>query len=552
MNELKTRFEQQRGLWMIFERASAPWRREDLDAVQTGMLQACEIPGLLPLAVEETDGRIGLRYRLSGSKMLSQSLRAERWTMTDAIAALCKLAETAEQCHDHMLDFKRLLLRDEYIFVGDGWHDLRFAYLPLADDASGEDEAGFERLIVRWVMRADNPDGVLLQQLLEMTAAKGFVPSSLRAFARRYLCERAEERAGSMIQAANGSEKWFAGGGQASTHAALQPERKANEGAPDVFSRVDRVRLPSHKASVRKEGEAGESSWQRPNAIRSERAQDPVPVGNEEDAHADAGLIPGGMSAVRWRAWLVTLSAVAAGIAWKILYADAPGTRGLAMSLAATAACAGLCLFLWNGWTRKERTETFRGMERGSEASEPELERYESYPTWPDPVDGKADRASDLMPSSRFESYSDGSKSNRAASDLTLHDRPQTEWLPSKREATELLASPQPSVLAVCYLEWESAERPCKIPLKAESLVIGRSRDAAQHVDESGGMSRAHLEMLREQGRWLAKDLGSRNGSWLNGSPMAPYEAYPLETGDCLQVAGSIYRFHAPSEPMRT
>ncbi|MFC3799668.1 DUF6382 domain-containing protein [Cohnella sp. GCM10012308] len=551
MNELKTRFEQQRGLWMILEQASAPWRREDLDAVQTGMLQACEIPGLLPLAVEETDGRIGLRYRLAGSKMLSQSFRAERWTMTDAIAALCKLAETAEQCHDHMLDFKRLLLRDEYIFVGNGWHDLRFAYLPLAADASGEDEAGFERLIVRWVMRADNPDGAVLQQLLEMTATEGFIPSSLRAFARRYLCERAEERADSMLQAANGSEKRFVGGEQASTHAGLQPERKASEGAPDFFSRLDRARLPPQKASARTEGEAGESSWQRPDALRSERGADSVLVGNEEDAHADAGWMPGGMSAARWRVWLVALSAVAAGIAWKTLYANAPGTRGLATSLAATAACAGLCLFLWNGWTRKERTETIRGMKSGSEASEPKPERYAGYPAWPEPVEGKAARTPDLMPSSRFESFSDGSKSNRKASDPTLHDRPQTEWLSSKREATELLASPQAAAPAVCYLEWESAERPCKIPLKAESLVIGRSKDAAQHVDESGGMSRAHLEMLREQGRWLAKDLGSRNGSWLNGSPMAPYEAYPLETGDCLQVAGSIYRFHAPSEPMR-
>uniref|UniRef100_UPI003B8A819D FHA domain-containing protein n=1 Tax=Cohnella rhizosphaerae TaxID=1457232 RepID=UPI003B8A819D len=66
-----------------------------------------------------------------------------------------------------------------------------------------------------------------------------------------------------------------------------------------------------------------------------------------------------------------------------------------------------------------------------------------------------------------------------------------------------------------------------------------------------GGISRAHLEMLRRQGKWLAKDLGSRNGSWLNGSPMAPYEAYPLEAGDCLQMAGSIYRFRVPSAPLR-
>ncbi|MDI4647244.1 DUF6382 domain-containing protein [Cohnella hashimotonis] len=554
MTELKTRFEQQRGLWMILERAPAPWRREDLDAVQTGMLQACEIPGLLPLSVEETDERIGLRYRLAGSKMLSQSLRSERWTMTDAIAALCKLAETAEQCHDHMLDFKRLLLRDEYIFAGSGWHDLRFAYLPLAANAAAEDEAGLERLIVRWVMRADNPDGAVLQRLLEMTAAEGFEPSSLRAFARRYLCERAEERIGSMVQTTNSGEKCFAGSEQAAKPAALQPERKSTAEALGELSRLDRAGFPPYKASARQEEEAPEAAWQRPDAFRSGRAQDAVPVRNKDDAPAAAGFMPGGMSAARWRIWLVALSAVAAGTAWKTLYAGAPGTRGLALSLGATAACAGLCLFFWNGWTRKEPKEPRREVAGDSKAREQEPDRLAAFPARPDPnaSPGKADGALIAVPALRFDAFSDasGSKRNDSA-DLSLDDRPQTEWLPAKREATELLVSPQAPAPAACYLEWESAERPCKIPLKAESLVIGRSREAAQHVDESGGMSRAHLEMLRQQGRWLAKDLGSRNGSWLNGSPMAPYEAYPLEAGDCLQMAGSIYRFHVPSEPLR-
>lgn len=124
--------------------------------------------------------------------------------------------------------------------------------------------------------------------------------------------------------------------------------------------------------------------------------------------------------------------------------------------------------------------------------------------------------------------------------------RPLTEWLPAKRDATELLSPSKTDAATPCYLDWESAERPCRISLKSGSLVIGRSREAAQHVDETGGVSRAHLEMMLQQGRWTAKDLGSRNGSWLNGNPMAPYEAYPLDSGDCLQVAGSIYRFHAP------
>ncbi|WP_217596974.1 DUF6382 domain-containing protein [Cohnella sp. GbtcB17] len=556
MNRLNTRFEQRRGLWMILEQAPSPWRMDELDAVQAGMLQACEVPGLLPLAVEETDGRIALRYRLAGSKMLSQMLRTERWTMTDAMAALCKLAETAEQCHDHMLDFKRLLLKDEYIFVGSGWHDLRFAYLPLAADEKVDDETGLERLIVRWVMRAEHPDGPALQQLLEMTASEEFAPSTLRTYARQYLCERAEERAGNMSQAADrykgASERVETG---SEPHGA-QSDNKAGAGANGVLPLPERPGSPLSYSPVRMERKSDDASWHRRDLFERERGERIAAAGDAEDATAGNGAIngaiPGGMSAARWRTWLVSLSVVAAGIVWKIVYAEAPAIRGLVLSLGATAACAGLCLFLWNGWPRKERPERDREFEAISASGVPESNRFSSLPSWPEPEAAAAPCAPDAPSFGRFESYPDNSGNALEMSERDIRDHPHTEWLSARREATELLASPQAAgTSAECYLEWESAERPCKIPLKAESLVIGRSRDAAQHVDESGGMSRAHLELLRRQGRWLAKDLGSRNGSWLNGSPMAPYEAYPLEAGDCLQMAGSIYRFHAPSEPLR-
>ncbi|MDG0808338.1 DUF6382 domain-containing protein [Cohnella rhizosphaerae] len=255
MNGLNTRFEQRRGLWMILERTSAPWRREELDAAQTGMLHACEVPGLLPLAVEETDGRIALRYRLGSSKMLSQMLRTERWTMTDAMAALCKLAETAEQCHDHMLDFKRLLLRDEFIFAGSGWHDLRFAYLPLADDGKAEDETGLERLIVRWVMRTEKPDGAALQQLLEMTASEEFVPSSLRTYTRSYLCERAEERAGRMSLAADRYEGALERIEAGLEFRAVQQERRADARANGASQLPEKPDLPLSYSPARLERE---------------------------------------------------------------------------------------------------------------------------------------------------------------------------------------------------------------------------------------------------------------------------------------------------------
>ncbi|MDG0808337.1 hypothetical protein [Cohnella rhizosphaerae] len=207
----------------------------------------------------------------------------------------------------------------------------------------------------------------------------------------------------------------------------------------------------------------------------------------EGEAAAGNGAMPGGMSAARWRTWLVAMSVVAAGIAWKTLYAEAPGTRGLVLFLGATTACAGLCLYLWNGWPLRERAEAYRELEARPAAGGPVPERHMFNPSWSEPEADEAPRAPDAAPFARFGSFTEKSESVGETFGTDINDRPHTEWLSARREATELLASPQAAVSAECYLEWESAERPCKIPLKAESLVIGRSRDAAQHVDDSGG-----------------------------------------------------------------
>ncbi|CAI6079132.1 DUF6382 domain-containing protein [Cohnella sp. JJ-181] len=556
MTELNTKFEQRRGLWMVLRRHS-PWRREELDRVQVGMLQACSIPGILPMAVEELDGEIRLRYRLTGCKMLSQALRTERWTMTDAMAALCKLAETAEQCHDHMLDFRSLLLKDDYIFVGDGWHDLRFAYLPIAASGEDDDGADIERLIVRWLMRTEDPDGKTMQRLLEMTASKKFVPSALRDFARRYLCERAEERAGSIGAITHpGIGFGHLRESQVPVASAIHANNDPRADQPGINPRDSWAASSPAKPTIRKRDEADGSSWHRLGAepaasVQRQGSSDAV---REEEPRRIYG-IPAGMSVVRWRVWLAALAAVAAGIAWKILYVDASGTPGLALSLGATAACVGLCLYLWNGWPPKGGGEAKRDMEIPpavpSAIQAPAISAQDELPAWPVRLNQRDEGGSvrEAGASARFEPFGGTARQDGGDEEAQIGEegepRPQTEWLPARRDATELLQAAMPAKPVECYLEWESADRPCRVALQADSVIIGRSREAAQHVDESSGVSRAHLEMLRQQGGWAAKDLGSRNGSWLNGQPMAPYEAYPLAAGDCLQMAGSIYRFHA-------
>ncbi|RZU63187.1 FhaA domain-containing protein [Zhihengliuella halotolerans] len=52
--------------------------------------------------------------------------------------------------------------------------------------------------------------------------------------------------------------------------------------------------------------------------------------------------------------------------------------------------------------------------------------------------------------------------------------------------------------------------------LNSESIILGRSSEADVEVDDTG-VSRKHLEIRSEHGKVWAVDLGSTNGSYVNG-----------------------------------
>jgi GGDEF domain-containing protein len=68
--------------------------------------------------------------------------------------------------------------------------------------------------------------------------------------------------------------------------------------------------------------------------------------------------------------------------------------------------------------------------------------------------------------------------------------------------------------------------------LSRERTVVGRSPEAQIRLRDDG-ISRAHLELRVEDGRVLLRDLGSRNGTFLNGERA---EARELRDGDKLSV----------------
>lgn len=71
----------------------------------------------------------------------------------------------------------------------------------------------------------------------------------------------------------------------------------------------------------------------------------------------------------------------------------------------------------------------------------------------------------------------------------------------------------------------------------SDRAVIGRGTAASIVLeDEHGSISRTHLEVAFEHNRWIAKDLGSKNGTTLHGKRLIPNEPVPINHGSVLQL----------------
>jgi len=499
---------------MVVEREPS-FSRGDLNETQLRMLKQNDVPGLLPMEVEECDGRIALRYRLTGTRMLSEALRSAHWTMGEMMGALCRLAEALEECRLYLLDADRIRLQDEYIFVGQDWHDLRFTYLPI-DMPTLYRSDDLERLIVRWMMRVKEPEGQALQQVLRLVASPGFVPSALSRYVKSFL---ADSR-GKGIAAEPALPPFRTGPTEPEPPPRGKPEPKPE--AAKASRSWDLLKPASGDLQPLSEL-WGESFDGRPSTVA------PGTDAKEEKAgESDLG---------GWRLRVGCSCAIVLAVVWKYAYLDHPSRPMLFAAIGVTLAAGACLLLLWNGWPKK------RG-EAGDDRSDPDVRAIE---------EAFAEIAEE--PANRDRWFSAGTEREKmpplfapepAAREPLGAERDEeagTTWLDSRADRTALLNRNETPAGGGYCLVWKAKGDGCRIPLEGQSFVIGRSAEAAQHVDDTAGISRVHVELVRISEQWKVKDLGSRNGTRLNDSSLAPYELYALQEGDCLTLAQSRYVF---------
>ncbi|MCU1349712.1 MAG: Serine phosphatase RsbU, regulator of sigma subunit [Acidobacteria bacterium] len=83
---------------------------------------------------------------------------------------------------------------------------------------------------------------------------------------------------------------------------------------------------------------------------------------------------------------------------------------------------------------------------------------------------------------------------------------------------------------------------PFRQPLQGDTVSIGRASDCAIPIKDRY-LSRKHAEIIAVGGSWLLKDLGSANGTYLNGARVE--HDLPLKTGDRIRLGDTEIVFES-------
>jgi hypothetical protein len=496
--------------------------RGDLDELEINMLKSQRVPCLLPVEWMEMDGRVSFRYALGGKKMLLHRLQQEPLTMGQFYGLLLRVVSALLECRDYMLRPEGCLLGDTFLFVGESLEDLSFVYVPLKSRKEESDQGDdLLAMVARWTAYVESVDGEGLRGILQLFHAnrwplaelrrlllemlgKQRPQASLRHLSGEWPLERAIDSAGDDMPFIDGPE---------------QQAVESGGGGPEMENDQQRISDDGERIEFAEENDA----------FSKKRA------GNR-----------------RWMAGAALMTGAAC--IWRFVYLSQPSSQSMLISLGLTLLLLVGALLIWRKGTELLIAPREPGADAPAFAGSSELQsgplplkqRWQLQSVYRD-SDSSPDRGAattNSIGNYALPPRSRDSKADDSDSELPGAAAPRAALEPTTILSTSSDGSSNGAEKALLCRSWNGQEE--EIPVLSDVFQIGRVNAGNGFEERADGVSRLHLEIVKEEGCRVAKDLGSRNGSLLNGTLMIPYKSYPLTPGDVIQLAGGkgpSYRF---------
>ncbi len=533
------------------------------DGYQLKILASNRIRGLLPVAEEHVDGETRLKYDITGLQpfaaccgnlpLTAEILKKLYGSLIDLFAGL----------EDYLLDPDHLLLDPDYLYTDWERGDLHAAYLPAQSAPVRESLIRLTEFLLGRTGGGDSRSVLLLCSVLGKLRGETFELGDLSSVLSSFGGETPEPGTVREGHFAEDIDRFLAGSG------------------PGAEEEGGDFRIPDEIwDELAEDGAPPETAGRRAASGSFSGGGTGDPSGERGARRALRMLIP-----ERYTVILALFMAMGAAVVWTAMrlqteYILSVPERAAGAALGAAVIC--LCAKAADAAAGRKRRASgyaaeggvFRespgvpdtGAPRGNPGIPVGSVPWESS-GFPDGIYEEGDYTGRNGPERsglRGERYSGGLAENRGGDDFFAEGFPgetDDRVFPFRDGGRESAADDDGSGKTILLSDLGSSMRGIPatlVPVSKDSglppiileerdLLIGKKKALADRVIPDPAVSRIHARISCRDGRYSVSDMGSKNGTAVNGKQAAGREELPLADGYHVLFAGCEYIFHEGS-----
>ncbi|WP_413377899.1 DUF6382 domain-containing protein [Alkalihalobacillus sp. 1P02AB] len=588
MGESKTIFglsydyHEKNGQYLLFTKKNQQeLTEENIIHLQLRMMQSNQIPNLLPLSVEEIDFHLKLYYDITSKRQLNVYLTQHPLSSHEFYQLFMNILTTLEQSKLYMLNEHQYILKEEFIYLGKTSQQLYLTYVPVESlEKQTTTMEDLKELLGSLAKKVDSLQGSELNTINQYIENPSFNLAGLKELLLELQQLRPNPYQGYQSMnpqqphpaQANGSFNQPQPSPQGHENSSTYEQGQEQNEPFDPF-RQDPAK--SNKTNVKEKKKKPKNKEQKPQG---------EPLTQRIKLYIGVG------------------AALAIALVWK-LFEMVPSQgifyTAVTLSVLLLAAAVYFIFFFKTGVSKENKTKK-KGQTRAEVAASNEQNQPINgyYQQVPQGVNSNGYANVNGSPSN-YVSFNQGVspqsqgyqqpaatqvQPTATATATAVATKPQV--MPSFNEELSLAApkskrKPKPEPVAFMeedhslmmdtgllsesddtvllgdddfdeevgfeitnpHLEVERDGELEQIELNQSHFTIGRNDSAVIYVEDSVGVSRVHVEFVRIEDSFGVKDLGSKNGTKLNGEALVPYKIYALQVDDIISVGKVDYTF---------
>ena len=510
---------------------------------QINMIRYNKIPGLLPVQFFIEDGEYQYFYDISDKESLAERMKQKKYSMKEIRTIMSDLYCCVQQLEEYLLDTNCLILEPEYMFSRKNMLDIQFCFY---QDKKESFEKSLESLFEYFMNRLDYQDEktvVLVYGLYQKSKEEHISLSELM----KQFCEtqppslepeRSRKKKETVEELKNNGESF----GETEHEAESQEKICLSREMKRNFSQ----KSEGKKASPKRKGFGKEMVFDTIHEGWRIVPYVPDIIGSYGIARIlwHIGKNHGQMSGKQFMFWMFAVAGILAvcGIMSTILsgYLKKHVQKGYDKDLSESEAMNKHSKD--NCETRKESIK--ENIKEQQKLMDTQWGKADSE--WRETEDWKE---KDLFEELGFwdETEREETETQKTEKGQTEKGRMEGERIENKRinsiPATVVMSRPELFHAFNPILVSKNKEKYPDILLKDRDILIGKVRGITDVCLEGKGISRIHARISQDKKGCSVMDLGSTNGTFVNGVQLQERQRQYLEKGDEVRFAEAAYEF---------